>query len=243
VALVELDAPPAPDDLPPEFGEFIEGALILDVTFQTQRGVEVSILENAATVCLPVNEFILAAVGGDSNRLQIVRYHLGSWGGLVSEYRANEGVICAESQVFSEFALTALPVARVETPGGDACVGLPGDLPQTGGGLLVFGPDQIPNVIELKAVSDENKIEVVGIGFSFGEAVTLSIQNRRGQSLTLSSATADFSGAVYFGDNINLPDGIDVDRSGKPLPYIVFARGSSGTEFSGLLLVTDKIAD
>jgi len=130
VALVELDAPPAPEDLPPELGEFIEGALVLDVTFETQRGWTVSILENAATVCLPVNEFILAAVGGAAERLLIVRYHLGSWGGLVSEYRADEGVICAESQVFSEFALTALPVAQVELPGGDAGVGLVDELPE-----------------------------------------------------------------------------------------------------------------
>jgi len=167
VALVELDAPPAADDLPPELGEFIEGALVLDVTFETQRGETVSILENAATVCLPVNEFILAAVGGAVERLQVVRYHNGSWGGLVSEYRADEGVICAESQVFSEFALTALPPAQVEQPGGDAGVGLTEDYPvsvriapgslrinQPGGSFIAGSQTEF--------VADYNPVQVTG---------------------------------------------------------------------------------
>jgi len=115
------------------------------------------------------------------------------------------------------------------------------------GGLLIFGPGPVPNVIELKTVGDENTIEVVGTGFDSGEAVALSVQNQQGQSITLGSSTALSNGAVYFGDNIVLPDSIDVDSNGEPLPYVIVARGANDptdpTEFSGLLLVTDKIVD
>lgn len=137
VRLIALAAPPAAGDLPPSLGAFIPGALILDVTFQAPDGAEVGLLDRAATVCLPFDDAILTAVDGDISRLQIARYHNGAWQGLVSAPRFDAGVICALSQAFSAFALTARTAALTDAGAFNGLDEISGALPQTGGGFAL----------------------------------------------------------------------------------------------------------
>ncbi len=105
----------------------------------------------------------------------------------------------------------------------------------------VTGGTPIPNQVEFR--SDETLVQIFATGFKSGESVSVSVTNSSGQSVALaSSRNVGASGAVYFGDDVILPDSLEpnIDDPCECSTFTIIAVGNMDTTAVGGFVLQDK---